>query len=64
MKQATSVWQRLVALGLLGILLLNFPLLGSAKGEWGGMPAGLAYVLLAWLFLIGAAAWLVRRERD
>ena len=35
MKRADPVRQRLVALGLLGVLLLNFPMLGLPGGYWG-----------------------------
>lgn len=63
MKLATSVRQRLVLFGILGALLLNFPLLGLGTGLVGGVPVDYLYIFLIWLGLIGLAAWVLRGQR-
>lgn len=63
MKQATSVRQRLVVLGVLGALLLNFPLVGLADGRVGGVPVDFLYIFLVWSGLIGLAAWVLKGQR-
>ena len=54
--------QRLAALGLLGIPLLTFPLLGLPEGNWGGIPAGYLYLFGVWALLVIAAAWIAERS--
>lgn len=56
MKHANLSRQRLTALGLLGIPLLTYPLLGLAVGSWGGIPAAYLYLFGVWLGLILLAA--------
>ncbi|MFZ2266589.1 MAG: hypothetical protein WAV95_03340 [Azonexus sp.] len=56
MKRANLSRQRLTALGLLGIPLLTYPLLGLASGDWGGIPAAYLYLFGVWLGLIALAA--------
>jgi len=56
MKRANLSRQRLNALGLLGIPLLTYPLLGLAGGNWGGIPAAYLYLFGVWLGLIALAA--------
>lgn len=63
MKQAASVRQRLVVLGILGALLLTYPLLGLLRGTVLGVPSAFFYLFLVWLGLIGVAAWTLRERR-
>jgi hypothetical protein len=53
--------QRLAALGLLGIPLLTFPLLGLPGGSWAGIPASYFYLFGVWALLVIAAAWIAER---
>jgi len=55
-KRANLSRQRLTALGLLGVPLLTYPLLGLAGGEWAGIPAAYLYLFGVWLGLIAMAA--------
>ena len=54
--------QRLAALGLLGIPLLTFPLLGLPGGTWAGLPASYLYLFGVWALLVIAAAWVAERS--
>ncbi|MBS1159338.1 MAG: hypothetical protein H6R15_1757 [Proteobacteria bacterium] len=56
MKRASISRQRLAALGLLGVPLLTYPLLGLPSGSWGGLPAGYVYLFGVWVGLIALAA--------
>ncbi|MGH8662125.1 MAG: hypothetical protein ACREUB_10235 [Burkholderiales bacterium] len=58
--------QRLVALFLLGVLLLNFPLLNLFTGPVRvlGIPVLYAYVFAVWALLIGLMALVVERGQD
>ena len=62
MKQASPTRQRLTALGLLGIPLLTFPLVGLPNGEWLGLPASYVYLFGIWCGLIAIAAWVSERK--
>lgn len=55
MKQASPTRQRLVALSLLGIPLLTFPLVGVPSGYFLGLPAIYLYLFGVWAGLIGSA---------
>jgi hypothetical protein len=54
--------QRLAALGLLGIPLLTFPLLGLPGGSWAGIPASYLYLFGVWSLLVIAAARIAERS--
>jgi len=58
--------QRLVALFLLGLLLLNYPLLNLFAGSTRvfGIPLLYAYVFAAWALLIGLMALVVEKGDD
>ena len=58
--------QRLVALFLLGVLLLNYPLVSLFAGmaEIAGVPLLYVYVFFAWALLIAAMALVVERLGD
>ena len=62
MKRANPLLQRLAALGLLGIPLLTYPLLGLPSGSWNGIPAGFLYLFGAWIMLIALAAGVAERR--
>jgi hypothetical protein len=53
---------RLVAVGLLGLALFNFPLLAvfDTDAVVAGMPALWAYLFVAWALVIALLAWLAR----
>ena len=63
MKRANPIRQRLAALGLLGVPLLTYPLLGLPGGSLGGIPAGYLYLFGVWVGLIALAAWVAERPR-
>ncbi|HSN40420.1 MAG TPA: hypothetical protein VLT92_09510 [Burkholderiales bacterium] len=56
--------QRLVALFLLGVLLLNYPLLSLFAGHEGifDVPLLYAYVFTVWALLIGLMALVVEKR--
>jgi hypothetical protein len=62
MKRANPLRQRLAALGLLGIPLLTYPLLGLPNGNWNGIPAGFLYLFGVWILLIALAAGIAERR--
>ncbi|WP_153130940.1 hypothetical protein [Dechloromonas hortensis] len=62
MKRASLSRQRLAALGLLGLPLLTYPLLGLPSGSWAGIPAGYLYLFGVWAGLIALAAWVAERK--
>jgi len=49
-------------LGLLGVPLFTFPLLGLPGGELGGTPVIFLYLFGVWAGLIGLAAWVAERR--
>ena len=57
---------RLVALFLLGLLLLNYPLLSlfEKPGEIFGIPLLYAYVFTVWMLLIGLMALVLEKRND
>ena len=58
--------QRLVALFLLGLLLLNYPLASLFGGnvEIAGIPVLYAYVFCAWAVLIALMALVIELRSD
>ena len=58
--------QRLAALFLLGLFLLNYPLLNlfAGAGQLLGIPILYAYVFAVWVLLIGAMALVVEIRGD
>jgi len=58
--------QRLVALFLLGLLLLNYPLLNlfAGPGLLLGVPVLYLYVFAVWAFLIALMAVAVEKRAD
>jgi hypothetical protein len=53
---------RLVAVGLLGLALFNFPLLAVYDLDTvvAGVPALWAYLFVAWTLVIALLAWIAR----
>ncbi len=53
---------RLVAVGLLGLALFNFPLLAvfNTDAVVGGVPTLWAYLFVAWAVAIALLAWITR----
>jgi len=53
---------RLVAVGLLGLALFNFPLLAVFDTDTvvAGVPALWAYLFVAWTLVIALLAWIAR----
>ncbi len=62
MKRASPTRQRLAALGLLGVPLLTYPLLGLPAGNLWGIPASYLYLFVVWAGLIALAAWVAERR--
>ncbi|MCR5886311.1 hypothetical protein LRS06_00700 [Hymenobacter sp. J193] len=58
--------QRLLFVGLLFAVLLNFPFLGvfNHDARLAGIPVLYLYVLLAWIALVLATGWLVRSTKN
>lgn len=55
--------QRLMAVFIAGLLLLNYPILSlfDRPATLFGLPLLHLYLFVVWLALIGAAAWIVER---
>ena len=62
MKRANPMRQRLAALGLLGIPLLTFPLVGLPGGDWNGVPMAYLYLFGVWSALVLLAARVAERK--
>jgi hypothetical protein len=58
--------QRLLALFLLGVLLLNYPLLNlfAAPSHVLGIPVLYAYVFVVWALLIALMALVLEKRKD
>ena len=56
MKKSSPQLQRLTALGLLGLPLLTYPLLGLPNGLMAGIPSIYLYLFGVWAGLILLAA--------
>jgi len=58
--------QRLIALFLFGLLLLNYPLVSLFAGAASlfGIPLLYAYVFFAWLLVIAGMAFVVERRSE
>ena len=56
--------ERLVALAILGLLLLNYPLISlfSSEDRVLGIPVLYAYLFAAWTMVIALIALIVRRS--
>ena len=56
--------ERLAALFIVGVVLLNFPLLSllHGRGPVAGIPALYAYLFLVWAALAGATGLVLRRR--
>ena len=63
MRRASLTRQRLTFLGILGVVVLGFPVVGLPSGSWAGLPASYVYIFGVWAGLIGLAAW-VGEGRD
>jgi hypothetical protein len=61
MKRSSPRRQRLAALGLLGLPLLTYPLLGLPNGQLAGIPAIYLYLFGVWAGLIVLAAVVAER---
>jgi len=62
MTRMRPLRQRLAMLGLFGLPLLTFPLLGLPAGDWFGLPAGYVYLFGVWAGLIALAARVAERQ--
>lgn len=59
MRRASPTRQRLVALGLLAIVLFTYPILGLPTGALSGVPVIYLYLFGVWAGLIALASWVV-----
>lgn len=64
MRKVGPTRQRLAALGLLGIPLLTYPLLGLPSGTLAGIPMIVIYLFTVWACLIVLAAWVTERRGE
>ena len=66
MNRPSSKGQRLVALFVLGLLLLNYPLINLFAGsaQVFGVPLLYAYVFAVWALLIALVAIVVEKRRN
>lgn len=62
MKRGSPTRQRLAAIGLCGIPLLTYPLLGLPNGELAGIPMVFLYLFGVWAGLLVVAAWVAERR--
>jgi hypothetical protein len=62
MKRASQIRQRLAGLGLLGVPLLTYPILGLPEGALAGIPVTYLYLFGVWGGLILVAAWVAERR--
>ncbi len=62
MKRANQIRQRLAGLGLLGVPLLTYPILGLPDGTFHGIPMSYLYLFGVWGGLIAMAAWVAERR--
>ena len=65
MSDPGSRSERFVALCMLGIVLFNYPILAlfNVSGTFFGVPVLYAYIVLAWIALIGLMAWVAESGR-
>ncbi|MBP8002809.1 MAG: hypothetical protein KA314_20705 [Chloroflexi bacterium] len=65
MNQPTPKERRLIVLFLLGVLLLNFPIMALFSRETllAGVPVLYWYLLGVWGGLIGLMVWVVERRK-
>jgi hypothetical protein len=66
MQQARKTGQRLVAVFVGGVILLNYPILFlfTRPARVGEIPLLYAYVFGAWTVLIGVMAYAIERSRE
>jgi hypothetical protein len=65
MERPAKTGQRLVALFIAGVVLLNYPILFlfTRRVSVGGVPLLYVYVFAVWTALIAALAWVIERSR-
>jgi hypothetical protein len=63
MKRSGTTGQRLTAIFLMGVVLLDYPILSLFAGSAavGGIPLLFAYVFVTWALVIGLMALAVER---
>lgn len=61
-KRGSPTRQRLAAIGLCGIPLLTYPLLGLPQGSLAGIPTIFLYLFGVWAGLLAVAAWVAERR--
>ena len=66
MERPGKTGQRLVAIFIAGVILLNYPLLFlfTRPVSVAGVPLLYAYVFGAWIALIAALAYVIERTRE
>ncbi len=66
MRRAGTTGQRLAAIFLMGVVLLNYPILSlfSRREDVAGIPLLYIYVFAAWIILVGLLALVIERRRD
>lgn len=66
MKRSGTTGQRLTAIFMMGVVLLNYPILSlfTRNATLGGIPLLYAYVFVTWTLVIGLMALAVERPPD
>ncbi len=66
MQRPGKPGQRLIAVFVAGLILLNYPILFlfTRPAGVGGVPLLYAYVFGAWTVLIGVMAYVIERSRE
>jgi hypothetical protein len=66
MKRSGTTGHRLIAIFVMGVVLLNYPLLSlfAVPADLGGVPLLYAYVFAAWTLTIGLMALVTERPPD
>lgn len=63
MPATVRLAERAAAVGLVGAVLLNEPLIGLAEGWIAGLPGVVVYVFAVWALLIGLMVAVMRGGR-
>jgi hypothetical protein len=66
MKRSGTTGQRLTAIFMMAVVLLNYPILSlfARDATLGGIPLLYAYVFATWTLVIGLMALVVERPPD
>lgn len=64
MRRASPIRQRLTAMGIAGVVVFTYPMLGLANGTIAGLPGAFVYLFGAWGALIALVAMVAERRQE